>query len=70
MDGSVNGYPLARTQDHYARALEEILRVPGVSTASMAEVAPLTGDRSQSTIYVEGYKAKEDENMNREHEPG
>ena len=64
VDASINGYPQPRTQDLYARTLEQILRVPGVRSASMAEVAPLTGDRSQSTIHVEGYKAKEEENMN------
>lgn len=46
------------------RIRETIAAEPGVRSVSLAEVGLMTGSNSSSTVKVEGYEAKEDENMN------
>lgn len=64
VDPSRNGYDLARRMDVVTRIREEIAGEPGVRSVSLAEVGLMTGSTSSSTVKVEGYEAKEDENMN------
>ncbi|HUJ23822.1 MAG TPA: ABC transporter permease [Bryobacteraceae bacterium] len=64
VDPSLNGYSQQRIQQLYERLQGAIAALPGVRAVSMAEVAPLTGDDSMSTVTVEGYKPKEGEDMN------
>jgi len=64
VDPSLNGYDLARRMDVVTRIREEIAGEPGVRSVSLAEVGLMTGSTSSSTVKVEGYEAKEDENMN------
>jgi predicted permease len=61
---SLNGYELSRRMETIARIRDEIAAEPGVRSVSLAEIALMTGSNSSSTIKVEGYDAKEEENMN------
>ena len=64
VDPALNGYDQARIKSFYDQLLQEIRRIPGVQSASAAQVAALTGSASSSTIQVQGYEPKPDENMN------
>lgn len=64
VDPSLNGYDQTRIKRFYEQLLTEIRRLPGVQSASIAQVPALTGTASSRTIQVQGYAAKPDENMN------
>jgi len=64
IDPSLNGYSQRRIHQLYQRLQVEIAALPGVRAVSPAEVAALTGDSTLATVTVEGYKAKEGEDMN------
>jgi predicted permease len=61
---SLNGYSQERMRSLFDRLQENIARRPGIRAASMAEIALLAGDNESGSIEVEGYTAKEDEDMN------
>ena len=60
----LSGYDFPQRVDVLRRIQEGIAGEPGVASVSAAEVALLTDSNSMSTIRVEGYEAKEGENMN------
>jgi predicted lysophospholipase L1 biosynthesis ABC-type transport system permease subunit len=64
VDPSLNGYDFERRVDTLRRIQEEVAAEPGVASVSAANVALLTDSNSSSTVRVEGYEAKEGENMN------
>jgi predicted permease len=64
VDPALNGYDQPRIKRFYDQLLQEIRRVPGVSSAAVSQMAVLTGDASSRTIQVQGYTPKPDENMN------
>jgi predicted permease len=64
IDPSLNGYDQTRIKRFYEQLLEEIRQLPGVQSASIAQVPALTGNASSRTIEVQGYERKPDENMN------
>jgi predicted permease len=64
LDPSLNGYDQARIKRFYADLLEELRRIPGVLSTSVAQVAALTGNVSSRTIQVQSYQPKPDEDMN------
>jgi predicted permease len=64
VDPALNGYDQDRIKGFYDRLLEDIRRIPGVHSASIAQVAALTGSASSRTVQVQGYEPKPDENMN------
>jgi predicted permease len=64
VDPSLNGYDLARRMDVVSRIRDEIAAEPGVLSVTLAEVGLMTGSNASSTVKVEGYEAKEDEDMN------
>jgi predicted permease len=64
LDPSLNGYDQARISRFYDQLLQDIRSIPGVQSASLAQVAALTGNVSSRTIQVQGYEPKPDENMN------
>ncbi|HEY7410260.1 MAG TPA: ABC transporter permease [Vicinamibacteria bacterium] len=64
VDPSLNGYDLARRYALYARLQQDVSAEPGVKSVSMADVALMTDSNSSTTIRVEGYEAKEEEDMN------
>jgi predicted permease len=64
VDPSLNGYDLARRFALFEEVQQEIEAVPGVRSASMAEMGLMTDSNSSSTVIVKGYESKEGENMN------
>jgi predicted permease len=64
VDPALNGYDQPRIKRFYNRLLQDIRQIPGVQSASVAQVAALTGSASSRTIQVQGYQPKPDENMN------
>ena len=64
VDPSLNGYELGRRMEVVSRIRDEIAAEPGVRSVSLAEIGLMTGSRSSSTVKVEGYESKEDEDMN------
>jgi predicted permease len=64
VDPALNGYDQDRIKRFYDRLLEDTRRIPGVQSASIAQVAALTGSASSRTVQVQGYEPKPDENMN------
>ncbi|MBA3269917.1 MAG: ABC transporter permease [Acidobacteria bacterium] len=64
VDPSLNGYDQTRIKRFYDGLLQDVRQIPGVQSASIAQVAALTGSASSRTIQVQGYTPKQDENMN------
>ena len=64
VDPALNGYGDARKNDLFKQIQDEIAVEPGVRAVSMAELGLLAGNDSSSTVDVEGYTPKEEENMN------
>ena len=64
VDPSLNGYDQPRIKRFYDQLLQDIRQIPGVQSASIAQVPALTGSASSRTIQVQGYESKPDENMN------
>jgi predicted permease len=64
VDPALNGYELRRRFALFKRLQDDVTAEPGVRSASMAEVSLMTNSNSSSTVRVEGYEAKEGENMN------
>jgi predicted permease len=64
LDPSLNGYNVERTKLFYRQLLEALHATPGVRSAALASVPLLHGWEWDSTITVEGYEAKQGENMN------
>jgi predicted permease len=64
VDPSLNGYDVPRRLAVLQKIQDEVAAEPGVHAASMASVALMTNSDSSHTVKVDGYEAKEDENMN------
>jgi len=64
LDPALNGYPLERRLALLKQVQEEIGAEPGVVSVSLAEEALMTNSNSSSTVRVDGYPAKDDEDMN------
>jgi predicted permease len=63
LDPALNGYSIPRLHDLYQRLLANVRATPGVSSAAYAMVPILSGDEWDSTMSVEGYQAKDGEDM-------
>ena len=64
IDPSLSGYEGDRLTELYRRMQDELSAVPGVRDVSMSEIGALTGNQWSQTILVDGYQAKEGEDMN------
>ena len=64
VDPSLSGYEPARFVALYERMQGEIAAVPGVRSVSMSETGALTGNDWSMTVRVDGYAAKEGEDLN------
>ena len=64
VDPALSGYPLARRLAVLKQIQDELRAEPGVREASMASVALMTNSNLSNSIKVEGYEAKEGEDMN------
>jgi predicted permease len=64
VDPTLNGYEPARTLRLYEDLQQELSAVPGVRSVSMSEIGVLSGNQWGMTIRIDGYQAKEGEDMN------
>ncbi len=64
IDPLLAGYGKERARDFYGQLQQRLESLPGVEGAALARVGVLAGDSWDSTITVEGYDAKENEDMN------
>jgi len=64
IDPSLSGYDADRLTGLYRRMQEELSAVPGVRDVSMSETGTLNGNQWSMTIRVDGYQAREGEDMN------
>jgi predicted permease len=64
VDPSLNGYDPVRRIALLERVRDDLAAEPGVQSASLAQVALMTNSNWSSTVMVDGYEPKEDENMN------
>jgi predicted permease len=63
VDPHLNGYPDTRSLHFFRQLRESMDGLPGVQSASLAVVPVLTGEEWDSSITIEGYHAKDGENM-------
>lgn len=61
VDPSRNGYKGQRLRDFYERLRPQIENLPGVQSASLANITALGGSRWNGDVSVEGYEWKADE---------
>lgn len=64
VDPSLNGYNDERELSFLSQLQTRLTSLPGVVSASAAEVAPLSGLSASQTVSVEGYSPQPEENMN------
>jgi predicted permease len=64
VDPSLGGHALEQRVSILNRIREDVAAEPGVASVSLAEIALMTDSNSQSSVRVEGYEAKDDEDMN------
>jgi predicted permease len=64
LDPALNGYPVERRVALLKEIQNDIAAEPGVTSVSLAAEPLMTNSNSSSTIHVEGYAAKDDEDMN------
>ena len=64
LDAGLNGYPQQRILELYSRLRDNIAALPGARSVAIAEQQALTGGVSSMTVTVEGYRAKEREDLN------
>ena len=64
IDPSLSGYQGDRLLSLYQRMQQELAAVPGVRSVSMSETGALSGNDWSMTVRVDGYQAKEGEDMN------
>ncbi|MDP8981389.1 MAG: ABC transporter permease, partial [Acidobacteriota bacterium] len=63
-DPSSSGYSQPAIKSFYERLQERLGGLPGVESASMAEVPIMNSGSASMTVHVEGYRAKEGEDLN------
>ncbi|HUG52050.1 MAG TPA: ABC transporter permease [Vicinamibacteria bacterium] len=64
VDPALGGYELARRFGLFARLQDDLAAEPGVVSVSLAQAPLMTNSNTSSTVRVEGYEAREDEDMN------
>ena len=64
LDPSLNGYSRERSLTVFQRLEEELARLPDVRSATASVIPLMTDSNWSSTVKVEGYRAKEGEDMN------
>jgi predicted permease len=64
VDPSLAGYKAEHIRRFAGEVQARVAAAPRVQSAAVGVVSVLTGDQSMSTIFIEGYQPKEDQNMN------
>ncbi len=64
VDPALNGYPVERRLALLKQLQDDIAAEPGVVSVSLAAEPLMTDSNSSSTVRVEGYQPKDDEDMN------
>lgn len=64
MNPALEGYDPERSRTFYKSLAEKMERTPGVQGVAIGRVSLLDGDRSDSSIAVEGHRTKDGEDMN------
>jgi predicted permease len=64
MNPALSGYDPQRTREFYKELQRTLASVPGVQSVGISRVRVLDGDRSDSSITIEGYRSKDGEDMN------
>jgi predicted permease len=60
---ALNGYDRVKTREFYKTLHSTLRSMPGVQSAALARMRVLDGDRSSSTVRIEGYGSKDGEDM-------
>jgi len=68
VDPTISGYGEERTPEIEANVLDAVRRIPGVLQVAGSDDGELTGSSNTSGFKLQGYKPKEDENMDFEDE--
>jgi macrolide transport system ATP-binding/permease protein len=61
---SLNGYKEEQGRQFYANLLERVSALPGVESASLARIVPLTGSGMRLSVGIEGYTPRDDKPIN------
>jgi predicted permease len=64
LDPSLNGYSRERAILLFEQLQEQLVQLPDVRSATASAIALMTDSNWSSTVQVEGYQAKQDEDMN------
>lgn len=64
VDPTLNGYDAPRSKLFFKQLTEKVGALPGVRSAALCLVPPLTFDEWDSSVAVQGYSAKPGEDMN------
>lgn len=64
VDPSLSGYSQQRLLEFFRTLRERIAALPGVRAVSCSVIAAMTNSEGQATVRVEGYQAKDGEDMN------
>lgn len=64
LDPLLNGYKPPQSIALYEQLRQRLAAMPGVQSVSLGSVTPLADDMNMSTVAVEGYQAKESEDVN------
>ncbi len=64
VDPALNGHPVERRQAILEQVQNDLEAEPGVTSVSLAAEPLMTDSNTSSTVRVEGYEAKDDEDMN------
>ncbi|HYI97617.1 MAG TPA: FtsX-like permease family protein, partial [Bryobacteraceae bacterium] len=63
MNPVLNGYDRVKAREFYKNLQSTLETLPGVQSVGIGRVRLLDGDRSDSTVTVEGYRSKDGEDM-------
>ena len=61
---SLNGYKEEQGRQLYSNLLERVSALPGVESASLARIVPLTGSGMRMSVGIEGYTPADDKPIN------
>jgi predicted permease len=64
IDPMLNGYERPRARNFWTELHQVVAKLPGVENAALSRIRLLDGNRSDSSVTVEGYRAKDGEDMN------